>query len=138
MQVYFHTVLRIKRLTMDFKTMIVPIYLEWIFRMYLKEDKGKRRRGTNNAIRYPPAQENALLISTRLKDTFYSIPPNCSQINPATSFDCRPKHITGTIRYFTADIEEYTVCSPSPLPSPPLLFPSLLTSAFSLSLHTLF
>eukprot|EP00026_Physarum_polycephalum_P006133 Phypoly_transcript_06174.p1 GENE.Phypoly_transcript_06174~~Phypoly_transcript_06174.p1 ORF type:complete len:376 (+),score=27.30 Phypoly_transcript_06174:74-1201(+) len=60
---------------------------------------------------YPAAQENALLVTTRIKDTYYAIPPNCSQqTNPATSFRCRPgKNITNLQRYYIADIEEYTI-----------------------------
>lgn len=62
-------------------------------------------------LTYPPALMDSILVATRIKDTFYPVAnPNCSTSSLPVTLDCAPNMNAGVAtRYYTADIENYTL-----------------------------
>jgi len=63
-------------------------------------------RGTD--VTFPPGLIDSIFISTRVKDTFYSVSPNCT--NDLFDFQCAPSTTpSSTLRYYIAGIEKFTL-----------------------------
>lgn len=61
-------------------------------------------------LTYPPALMDSILVATRIKDTFYPITnPNCTAGALPTSLDCAPTVVGNSTRYYTSNIENYTL-----------------------------
>jgi hypothetical protein len=62
--------------------------------------------------RYPPPEEKAVTITTRVTTTFFNAPPNCNFHFPTTA-ECSLSRVRGDNKshFFVANIEDYTVHS---------------------------
>jgi len=59
---------------------------------------------------YPPGQIDSIFVSTRVKDTFYTLPSNCTGDEDMFSLECAPpKTPSKTLRYYIAGIDDYTI-----------------------------
>jgi len=65
-------------------------------------------RGTD--VTYPPGQIDSVFVSTRIKDTYYNTSGSCNDPINMTTLACVPPSTpSSTYRYYTANIENYTL-----------------------------
>jgi hypothetical protein len=63
-----------------------------------------------NDVTYPPAPQDSIYASTRVKQTTYRLPPNCtSGVRDPRSVACAPKIVGSSESVYVADIEDFTV-----------------------------